>query len=184
MSLIWGVPYLLIKVADGGVSVPVLVFARVAGGAVVLLPIAVHRGQLGVLVDAAKDGGTDERFLACTLFQAGGNPVYVHAKIGIVDDRWLTLGSANLNEHSLFNDTEVNLVTDDAALARRVRERLWSEHLGDDCTDRDPLTVLEELWRPALHPSARHDRPLRALPSVSRRSSRLMGPLKGLLVDG
>jgi len=49
MSLIWGVPYLLIKVADGGVSVPVLVFARVAGGAVVLLPIAVHRRQLGVL---------------------------------------------------------------------------------------------------------------------------------------
>src|SRR5258705_13632803 len=49
MSLIWGVPYLLIKVADGGVSVPVLVFARVAGAAVVLLPIAVHRGQLGSL---------------------------------------------------------------------------------------------------------------------------------------
>jgi drug/metabolite transporter (DMT)-like permease len=49
MSLIWGVPYLLIKVADGGVSVPVLVFARVAGGAVVLLPVAVHRGHLGAL---------------------------------------------------------------------------------------------------------------------------------------
>ena len=29
------------------------------------------RGQLGVLVDAAKDGGSDERFLACTLFQPG-----------------------------------------------------------------------------------------------------------------
>src|ERR1039458_7202684 len=49
MSLIWGVPYLLIKVADGGVSVPVLVFARVAGGAVVLLPVAVYRGQVGAL---------------------------------------------------------------------------------------------------------------------------------------
>ena len=49
MSVIWGIPYLLIKVADGGVSVPVLVFARVAGGAVVLLPIAVHRRQVGVL---------------------------------------------------------------------------------------------------------------------------------------
>ena len=46
MSVIWGVPYLLIKVADGGVSVPVLVFARVAGGAVVLLPLALQRGQL------------------------------------------------------------------------------------------------------------------------------------------
>ena len=27
----------------------------------------------------------------------------------IVDDGWLTLGSANLNEHSLFNDTEMNV---------------------------------------------------------------------------
>src|SRR6266568_4756350 len=37
MSVIWGVPYLLIKVADTGVSVPVLVFARVAIGSAVLL---------------------------------------------------------------------------------------------------------------------------------------------------
>lgn len=140
------------------------------------------RGQLAVL----KEADTGHRLLAGTIgpVDAERPPVYVHAKVAVVDDAWLTVGSANLNEHSLFNDTEVNLVTDDAALARRVRERLWSEHLGDDCTDRDPLTVLEELWRPALHPSARHDRPLRALPSVSRRSSRLMGPLKGLLVDG
>ena len=50
MSLIWGIPYLLIKVADGGVSVPVLVFARVGGGALVLLPIAARRRQLGVLL--------------------------------------------------------------------------------------------------------------------------------------
>jgi drug/metabolite transporter (DMT)-like permease len=51
MSVIWGVPYLLIKVADGGVSVPVLVFARVAIGAAVLLPIAIRRGQIRVLRD-------------------------------------------------------------------------------------------------------------------------------------
>src|SRR5205823_4355655 len=49
MSVIWGVPYLLIKVADGGVSVPVLVFARVAIGSAVLLPLAIRRGQLRVL---------------------------------------------------------------------------------------------------------------------------------------
>ena len=53
-------------------------------------------------------------------------PVYVHAKIGIVDDSWLTIGSANLNEHSLFNDTEVNVVTHDPALARATRHRLWA----------------------------------------------------------
>ena len=36
-------------------------------------------------------------------------------RLAIVDDRWLTIGSANLNEHSLFNDTEMNLVTHDPA---------------------------------------------------------------------
>jgi drug/metabolite transporter (DMT)-like permease len=49
MSVIWGVPYLLIKVADEGVAVPVLVFARVAVGSAVLLPIAIRRGQIRVL---------------------------------------------------------------------------------------------------------------------------------------
>ena len=45
MSVIWGVPYLLIKVADGGVAVPVLVLARVGIGAALLLPLAVRQGR-------------------------------------------------------------------------------------------------------------------------------------------
>jgi drug/metabolite transporter (DMT)-like permease len=49
MSLIWGIPYLLIKVADGGVSVPVLVFSRVTVGALLLLPVALRRRELGAL---------------------------------------------------------------------------------------------------------------------------------------
>ncbi len=49
MSIIWGIPYLLIKVADGGVSVPVLVFARVTVGCLVLLPITLRRRELGAL---------------------------------------------------------------------------------------------------------------------------------------
>jgi len=49
MSIIWGVPYLLIKVAVGGVPVPVLVLARVGIGSALLLPAAVRRRQLGVL---------------------------------------------------------------------------------------------------------------------------------------
>ncbi len=93
--------------------------------------------------------------------------MYVHAKIGVVNDEWLSIGSANLNEHSLFNDTELNFVADDAGLARSVRERLWSEHLDEDCRGADPLAVQ-----------------LRRLPSTSRRSARLLGPVKGLIVDG
>jgi drug/metabolite transporter (DMT)-like permease len=49
MSVIWGIPYLLIKVADGGVAVPVLVLARVGIGAALLLPVAVRRRRLGTL---------------------------------------------------------------------------------------------------------------------------------------
>jgi drug/metabolite transporter (DMT)-like permease len=47
MSVIWGVPYLLIKIVDdGGVSVPVLVLVRVGVGAGLLLPLAVRRRLL------------------------------------------------------------------------------------------------------------------------------------------
>jgi len=49
MGVIWGIPYLLIKVADGGVSVPVLVFTRVTVGALLLLPVALRRHELGAL---------------------------------------------------------------------------------------------------------------------------------------
>ena len=136
------------------------------------------RGQLARLIRC--DVG--ERFLACTLYQPGlAQPVYVHAKIGIVDDEWLTVGSANLNEHSLFNDTELNVVTCDAALARETRLRLWREHLRRDDVDGPAHSVVDELWRPAA--DDRHGS-LRRLPGVSRRSQMLFGPLNGLVVDG
>ena len=44
MGVIWGIPYLLIKIADGGVSVPVLVWARVTIGAAILVPVALAQG--------------------------------------------------------------------------------------------------------------------------------------------
>jgi phosphatidylserine/phosphatidylglycerophosphate/cardiolipin synthase-like enzyme len=114
------------------------------------------RGQLGVLA-LADDG--DGRFLAATMQARTGEvtgPLYVHAKVGIVDDEWLTVGSANLNEHSLFNDSEMNVVCCDPELARSTRERLWAEH-------------------PAH---------LRPLSGVSKRSAALRGPLQSLVVDG
>jgi phosphatidylserine/phosphatidylglycerophosphate/cardiolipin synthase-like enzyme len=110
--------------------------------------------------------------------------VYVHAKVAVVDDEWLTIGSANLNEHSLFNDTEMNLVTDDAGLAREVRERLWTEHVGEDCTGLSAVDLVEERWRPLVDTRTTSPVALRRLPRASRRSARLLGPLKGLVVDG
>ena len=151
------------------------------------------RGVLGELVDADAGRG---RLLACTLFARAGriaDPVYVHAKVAIVDDRWLTVGSANLNEHSLFNDTEMNVVTHDAAVARETRLRLWAEHLelGVDEVSGDPADVIDQLWTPISEAQLAGRRAGEALthrlvrlPHVSRGSGRLLGPLQGLVVDG
>jgi phosphatidylserine/phosphatidylglycerophosphate/cardiolipin synthase-like enzyme len=151
------------------------------------------RGSLAELVEADGDEG---RLLACTLLARQGrlaDPIYVHAKIGIVDDAWLTLGSANLNEHSLFNDTEVNVVTHDRELARATRLRLWAEHLERTPEEvaGPPAHVVDELWKPISAEQLdrrRRGEPLTnrlvRLPGVSRRSERLKGPLNGLLVDG
>jgi drug/metabolite transporter (DMT)-like permease len=49
MAVIWGVPYLMIKVAVEGVSVPVLVFLRCALATVLLLPLALRGGRLAAL---------------------------------------------------------------------------------------------------------------------------------------
>jgi phosphatidylserine/phosphatidylglycerophosphate/cardiolipin synthase-like enzyme len=117
----------------------------------------------------------------------------VHAKIGIVDDAWLTLGSANLNEHSLFNDTEMNVVTHDTALARETRLRLWSEHLELPIEQvvGEPAQVIDDCWKPiSKEQLARREagEPLThrlvRLAHVSKRSERLLGPLQGLLLNG
>lgn len=151
------------------------------------------RGQLGQLV--AADAGRG-RLLATTVSAREGGrtgPLYVHAKVGIVDDTWLTVGSANLNEHSLFNDTEVNVVVGDRDVVRRTRLRLWAEHLETTvaAVSGDPVDVIDSMWRPVAEQQAaveggggRRSHRLTLLPQVSRRSERLSGPLRGLLVDG
>ncbi|HEY7932302.1 MAG TPA: phospholipase D family protein [Solirubrobacteraceae bacterium] len=166
---------------------------------VVLLPARPNngadttRGQLGVLSRADSGAG---RFLASTISARTGGltgPLYVHAKIGIVDDAWITVGSANLNEHSFFNDTEMNIVTCNATVARETRLQLWAEHL--ECSiekvSGEPVSVIDELWRPiATEQRERRMRGeplthrLRELSGVSRRSMALLGPIDSLLVDG
>ena len=151
------------------------------------------RGVLAELVEADADRG---RLLACTLYARSGpvaDPIYVHAKVAIVDDRWLTIGSANLNEHSLFNDTEMNVVAHDPDLARRTRLRLWAEHLelAEDEIPDDPVRAIDELWKPISEEQLERRQAgqplthrLARLPHVSKRSARLLGPLNGMLVDG
>jgi phosphatidylserine/phosphatidylglycerophosphate/cardiolipin synthase-like enzyme len=70
--------------------------------------------------------------------------------VGIVDDAWMTAGSVNLNEHSFFNDTEMNIIACDSTVARETRLRLWAEHLERSVEDvsGEPASVIDELWRP------------------------------------
>ncbi len=65
-----------------------------------------------------------------------GTPIYVHAKVCVIDDSWVAVGSANLNRRSWTHDSELTaaIVTppDSESLARRLRLQLWAEHLGRD----------------------------------------------------
>jgi phosphatidylserine/phosphatidylglycerophosphate/cardiolipin synthase-like enzyme len=149
-------------------------------------------GQLGILLDADRSG----RLLACSLYahsEGEVEQIYVHAKVGIVDDEWLTVGSANLNNHSLFNDTEMNVVTCDRDLARNTRLRLWAEHLERDVSgvEADATRLIDEVWRPTAEEQLRRrekGQPLThrlvRLPHASKRAKRLLGPIQGLMVDG
>jgi phospholipase D1/2 len=76
------------------------------------------------------------RLRVYTPVTAGEQPIYVHAKIMIVDDRLLRVGSSNLNNRSMGYDTECDLAVeadDDTHVAhviRSFRTRLLAEHLG------------------------------------------------------
>ena len=151
------------------------------------------RGALAELITADDGAG---RVLACALYATAGpvaDLIYVHAKVGVVDDRVLIIGSANLNDHSMFNDTEAALVTDDAGLAGDTRRRLWAEHLECSIEDvaGDPTEIIDNVWRPRAEEQFERRRDgqemthrICRLDHVSLRTSRLLGPVQGLLVDG
>ena len=76
-------------------------------------------------------------------------PIYIHAKVGIIDDEWLTVGSANLNNRGMILNSQVNAVMCNAELARDMRIRLWAEHLAlprDAVAGADPIALIDRLW--------------------------------------
>ncbi|SFR85507.1 phospholipase D-like domain-containing protein [Sphingomonas jatrophae] len=90
------------------------------------------------LVEALRRRDKHGRFRLYHPFTAGGEPIYVHAKVMIVDDQVLRVGSSNLNNRSLRLDTECD-VTIDAALPGNedaparisaIRDDLLAEHLA------------------------------------------------------
>ncbi len=84
----------------------------------------------------------DDRLRIFSPLTKGGTPIYVHAKVMIVDDRVLRIGSSNMNNRSLGLDSECDVlieasqVEDEAAARaaiRSIRVGLLAEHLGNDC---------------------------------------------------
>ena len=97
-------------------------------------------------------------------------PIYVHAKVTIIDDLWSTVGSANLNNRGMRDDTEMNVAAFNAELARGLRMLLWAEHLE--------LIGEESMLTVAFHLG--HQRQRR---SVDERAARLLQSLQETLGD-
>jgi phosphatidylserine/phosphatidylglycerophosphate/cardiolipin synthase-like enzyme len=82
-----------------------------------------------------------------------GTPVYVHAKVCVIDDVWATVGSDNMNRRSWTHDSELSCAVIDSTVdhrepvdpgglgdrsrrfARDLRMALWVEHLGLSADD-------------------------------------------------
>jgi len=89
--------------------------------------------------------------------------VYVHAKIGLIDDAWCTIGSANVANRSFYGDTELNASIWHGPTVRGLRGELFEEHLGRDTSALDDVAALELFAR-----VARENTSLRALGKAQR----------------
>ena len=86
------------------------------------------------MVRALRAMDRHDRFRILYPVNAEGEDIYVHAKIEIIDDWLLRVGSSNIDQRSMGFDTEcdVAVASDDAtsrAFVRASRSRLLAEHL-------------------------------------------------------
>ena len=111
---------------------------------------------------ASSTAAGGDRVLVYDLENEAGTGIYVHAKVCIVDDVWMMVGSDNMNRRSWTHDSELSCAVIDEVrderepldpaglgdgarrLARETRLQLWREHLGrtaatgdDDLVDPD-----------------------------------------------
>lgn len=88
------------------------------------------------------------------------SPSFLHGKVAVIDGRWATVGSTNLDPLSLLLAREANVVVEDKAFAGQLRARLM------DAIARSGI---------AVHPQAYMKRPLtrRALEWVALMATRL-----------
>ncbi len=90
------------------------------------------------LCHAVRESDPLHRFRIFVPLTSGGIPIYVHAKLMIVDDEIVRVGSANLNNRSMGLDTECDVFIDGRRPANRhigpaitrLRHTLLAEHCG------------------------------------------------------
>jgi phosphatidylserine/phosphatidylglycerophosphate/cardiolipin synthase-like enzyme len=141
-------------------------------------------GQLAAMRLLAEAGG--DRVGVYDLENEVGTPIYVHAKVCVVDDTWMTCGSDNVNRRSWTHDSELTcaVVDPDDDLPRRLRTRLWAEHLrlpADDPRLQD-LDSANALWRERADTTASRARVHRPAP-VGPVARLWAHPLQRLLFD-
>ncbi len=115
----------------------ILVMPRTADGWLEQQAMDAARLKL-IAAIGSRDAGN--RFRVYVPMTRGGTDIYVHAKIAVVDDRLLRVGSANLNNRSQGLDSECDVIIDAALPANAdtpgaiaaLRHSLLAEHLG--CT--------------------------------------------------
>ncbi len=95
---------------------------------------AMHR-ERETLIAGLEARDRYNRFRIWTPVNAAGEQIYVHAKVCVIDDWLLRVGSSNINSRSMGFDTEcdVAVVAHDSATRRAiagVRNVLMAEHLG------------------------------------------------------
>ncbi len=102
-----------------------------------LEPVAMDSARARLFV-AIKKRDHSDRFRLYHPFTAKGAPIYVHAKLMIIDDCAIRVGSSNMNNRSMRLDTECDVVVDTRRPANAgcgktitaLRDGLIAEHLG------------------------------------------------------
>lgn len=66
----------------------------------------------------------------CVLHSMDSNPkkwqeIYIHSKVTMINDVFLTMGSANINTRSMQGDTEMNLALEHGETVKKLRQALW-----------------------------------------------------------
>jgi len=105
-----------------------------------LEPIAMDSARAR-LVEALREHDPHGRLRLYHPYTAGGQPIYVHAKVTVIDDDILRVGSSNFNNRSLRLDSECDVVIDTGRDANEderetiagIRNALLAEHLDTDC---------------------------------------------------